>query len=156
MDNRIENPYREPLQSEFWEMCVRRDLEAFLANDWSITEADFASENFFGIDANGSNDPCDWRPAFTTLEDYRDAFNQQASEFAANQFVDDPRTAMYAALTLTKPIVMNDRATIVKTFDGKLSLQGGGEHVWAWKSLFHLRLDEDRWRFTGFFGYLPL
>lgn len=156
MDIPIENPYTEPLRSEFWEMSVRRDLEALLANDWSVTEADFAAEGFLGLDANGSNDPCDWRPAFTTLEDYRDTFNQQASEFAANRFVDDPRAALYSALTITEPIVKNDRATLVKTFDGRLSLQGGGEIVWAWKSLFHLKLDEDRWRFTGFVGYLPI
>ena len=157
MTKQYSNPHSaDSLQHEFWEMCVRRDLEAFLKGEWSITADDFDAEDFFGIDANGSSNPCDWTPIFSTLEAYQKAFEQQVVEFFQKDYAVDPRDVLYNALVLSEPIIDGDRATIVKTFDGQLVLKDGSSEPLTWKSLFHLRKKSGRWRFTGFVGYLPL
>lgn len=137
-------------------MCVRRDLEAFIAQDWSITARDFSTENFLGIDAGGFSEPEKWNPAFTTLESYRAEFQTQAKEFSRKKFAEDPRLAMYKALSISEPKIYSDKALIVKTFDGQLQLENGELEVLSWKSLFFLILSDNRWCFNGFVGYLPL
>ena len=92
---------------------------------------------------------------YPTLQSYRLEFNKQAQEFAGLEFSSDPRQTMYSALTLSAPQVEGDRATILKTFNGVLDLVDGSKQVLSWKSLFYLKYT-NRWRFTGFVGYLPL
>ncbi len=150
------NPFAEGVERTFWEMCVHRDIEAFLAGDWSITEADFDEEEFFGMDACGSNDPRNWLPKYPTLDAYRREFDIQAKEFTGFDFAEDPRAALYSALQLSDPQINGDRAVIVKTFDGGILLDNGSTHVLEWRSIFHLRCKKNVWRFTGFTGYLPL
>lgn len=152
----FDNPYLIDEQNhEFWEMCVRRDLEAFLKADWNITSTDFDADDFIGIDAAGSSNPEDWLLKYPTLQSYRLEFDKQAQEFAGLKFSVDPREAMYGALTLSDPQVEGDRATILKTFNGVLSLVDGSKQILSWKSLFYLKYTT-RWRFTGFVGYLPI
>ena len=36
-----------------WEMLVTRDIDAFLARDWSMVADDFIEDGFFGLHAHG-------------------------------------------------------------------------------------------------------
>ena len=117
----IPNPYKDPVKREFWEICVRRDLEAFLAQDWAITAVDFYAPDFLGIDAAGNTDPASWMPKFYNLESYRKEFEVQASDFAKKSFDTDVRQSLYELLHLSDPVIEGDRALIVKFFDGKLA-----------------------------------
>ena len=151
----MDNPYKDELRRELWEMCVRRDLEAFLACDWSMTAPDFQDEGFLGIDACQSRDPHDWIPKYPTLESYHQEFERQALEFSKNEFDEDPRTALYASLSLSDPKIDGESGLIVKTFNG--SIPAGGETIELnWQSIFQLRRYESRWLIAGFVGYLPL
>lgn len=156
MQELFENPFPGGDDRLFWDMCVQRDIEAFLAADWTITGPDFDQDEFLGIDAGGSANPEDWQPKYPTLQSYKQEFDRQAADFATLEFAADPRTALYSALTLSKARVVEDRATILKTFDGEIPLADGSSQILSWKSLFHLRQKNNIWRFTGFVGYLPL
>src|SRR5205823_3704107 len=71
-----------------WEMLIVRDSEAFVAQDWSMIEKDFDTNNFEGIRCASSTNPDEWRIVFPRLSDYRDAWLAAAREFAGKQFVD--------------------------------------------------------------------
>lgn len=152
----IANPYSDPVKREFWEICVRRDLEAFLAADWSITADDFCASDFLGVDANGSLDPLQWTPAYSSLEAYKKEFELQAADFGRKSFSTDIRGDLYNLLSLSDPEINEDRALIVKTFDGSVSELDGTTTDMKWQSVFHFRNVDTRWLITGFVGYLPL
>ena len=153
--NLTSNPYNDPVKREFWEICVRRDLEAFLAQDWAITAADFYEPDFLGIDAAGNADPASWTPKFHSLESYRKEFEVQASDFATKSFDIDVRQSLYQLLRLSEPVIKGDRALIVKLFDGKLTEKDGSILEMKWQSIFHFKRINERWLITGFVGYLP-
>lgn len=152
----IKNPFQDSLQAQFWEICVRRDLEAFLASDWSITAGDFCDSEFLGIDANGSLDPLDWLPSYPTLEAYRREFDAQAAEFGQKTFVGDIRKQLYSLLTMSNPRIEGDRALVTKIFDGEIQESNGMVTPMRWQSVFHFKQADSRWLITGFVGYLPL
>lgn len=154
--NPIENPYQDPVKREFWEICVRRDLEAFLAADWSITAADFCESDFLGIDAKGSLDPLNWLPVYHSLDAYKKEFEVQAADFAQKEFATDVRAELYSLLTLSDPQISGDRALIVKVFDGEIREANGTVMEMKWQSMFHFKNVDNRWLITGFVGYLPL
>lgn len=140
----------------FWHICVERDLEAFLAKDWSITAVDFNEDQFLGVDSHGSNNPLDWEPKYASLLEYRDEFYKQADEFSQLNFAEDPRVALYRSLLLSEPKISGDCALIVKTFNGEIALADNDKKKLAWKSAFNLKRTNGRWLITGFVGYLPL
>lgn len=154
-DNLV-NPHAAGLEHDIWEMCVRRDLIAFLTQDWSIIAKDYNQEEFLGIDSCGSVDPLDWIPKYSTLDAYRVEFESQADSFANKEFVDDPLIGLGSCLTLSKIKQQGDRMLVVKVFDGDLPLIDGTTLRMKWKSLFHLKCNAGTWRFSGFVGYLPL
>ena len=49
-----------------WEMLVRRDIDAFLGQDWAMVEDDFIAESFFGMHAHFLNNADAWRLQFPT------------------------------------------------------------------------------------------
>jgi hypothetical protein len=83
-----------------WEAAVRRDIDAFLAQDWAMCTEDFHAEHFMGIDARGETDPDRWELSYPTLEAYRDDWLRQAAEFASHRYRDDPREALFRATQL--------------------------------------------------------
>jgi hypothetical protein len=54
--------------AEIWEMCVRRDLEAFLNADWDLCASDFYSNGFLGWDGTHSADALKWKVSFPSLD----------------------------------------------------------------------------------------
>lgn len=156
---------RDPFQNPFptsdsarhtiWEMLVSRDIDAFLAADWSMVAGDFVEDGFIGIDGKKSASPDEWRLAFPTLSAYRDEWLRQAQEFARESFSEDPRTAIFTTTTLEDIEINGDMALVRKKFDGSIGKADGSRDILRWQTLYYCRLHEGRWKISGFTGYLP-
>lgn len=140
---------------ELWEICVRRDVEAFLAKDWTICAADFHEQGFIGIDGRASDNPDEWRITFPTLAAYRESWIRQSRDFGNQRYASDPRAALYAAISLAAVNIEGDAALVHKKFDGSLTREDGSLERLLWQSLFFARRLEGRWKLCGFVGYLP-
>lgn len=83
-----------------WEMLVRRDIDAFIGQDWSMVENDFVAESFFGMHAHFLANADAWRLQFPRLEIYRDEWLRQAKETAATKFAEPLREALFRVTNL--------------------------------------------------------
>lgn len=157
----MRDPFKNPFsvsdvtRHAIWEMLVPRDIDAFLAADWSTVEGDFVEEGFIGIDGRHEVSPDRWRLAFPTLAAYRDEWLRQAQDFARQSFADDPRTAIFTTTTLEDIEIAGDMALARKKFDGSLRKADGSIDVMRWQTLYYCRLHAGRWKICGFTGYLP-
>ena len=157
----MRDPHRNPFDASdtarhaIWEMLVPRDIDAFLAADWSRVAGDFVAEGFIGIDARRETDPGLWRLAFPSLDRYRATWLDQAAEFARQSFAEDPRAAIFATTLLDEIEVEGDVALARKKFDGGLRRRDGGFDAMRWQTLYACRLHGGRWKICGFTGYLP-
>lgn len=143
-------------EHELWEICVRRDILAFAAADWSICAADFKQEGFSGWDAGRSADPHLWRMAFPSLGEYRRAWEKDAAAHISREWERPLRDSLFEALTLARVDITGDVALVHKRFDGRLLPRQGQPIQLRWQSLFQLRRECGRWLQTGFVGYMPL
>lgn len=157
MRDPFKNPFPETdaARHQIWEMLVTRDIEAFLAADWTMVEEDFIPEGFIGISGNRAVDPDDWTLAFPTLDDYRDEWLKQAKDFAGIAFAEDPKTAIHATTVLEEIDIRGEVALVRKKFDGGLKRADGGFDAMQWQTLYYCRLQAGRWKISGFTGYLP-
>ncbi|OWV70685.1 hypothetical protein ATY77_17715 [Rhizobium sp. R634] len=156
----MRDPFKNPFPSDsarhaIWEMLVSRDIDAFLAADWSMVEHDFVEEGFIGIDGRKEVSPDKWRLAFPTLSAYRQEWLRQAKDFAGQSFAEDPRTAIFTTTTLEDIEIEGDMALVRKKFDGGITKADGTRDVLQWQTLYYCRLHEGRWKISGFTGYLP-
>ncbi|MBY5886285.1 hypothetical protein HA464_31630 (plasmid) [Rhizobium leguminosarum bv. trifolii] len=156
----MRDPFKNPFPSDsarhaIWEMLVSRDIDAFLAADWSMVEHDFVEEGFIGIDGRKEVSPDKWRLAFPTLSAYRQEWLRQAEDFAKQSFAEDARTAIFTTTTLDDIEIEGDMALVRKKFDGGISKPDGTRDVMQWQTLYYCRLHEGRWKISGFTGYLP-
>ena len=150
------NPFpSDSARSAIWEMLVPRDIDAFLAADWSMVEHDFVEEGFIGIDGQKAVSPDKWRLAFPTLSAYREEWLRQARDFAAQSFAEDARTAIFTTTTLEDIEIEGDTALVRKKFDGGISKPDGTRDIMQWQTLYYCRLHQGRWKISGFTGYLP-
>ena len=96
-----ENPFPEADgdRHAIWEMLMRRDFEAFLAQGWAMVEDDFIAEGFFGLHAHGRSNPDSWKLGFPNLAAYRAEWLRQAAETAGT---DNGRKALYVNADYTK------------------------------------------------------
>lgn len=143
-------------RTAIWTMLVRRDIDAFVAADWTRVAGDFVSDGFLGLDARNSADPADWQLAFPQLARYRQSWLQQARQTAATDYAQDVRTAIYAATSLARIDIDADTAVAHKRFDGRIGRSDGGADVLAWRTLYFCRRQQGTWKISGFVGYLPL
>eukprot|EP00913_Durusdinium_trenchii_P004203 g3895.t1 len=148
-------PHSDAARHGIWEMLVSRDIDAFLAADWSKIESDFVEEGFIGIDARKQVSPDHWRLAFPSLAAYRDEWLRQAKDFASQRFVEDARTAIFTTTTLEDIEISGTTALARKKFDGRITSSDGTVDVMKWQTLYYCRLSEGRWKICGFTGYLP-
>lgn len=148
-------PVSDTARRSIWDMLVTRDIEAFLAADWSRVAPDFVEDGFIGIDARKLANPGQWQLAFPTLAAYRDEWLNQAMDFAGQTFAEDPRTAIFATTTLEDIEINGDMALARKIFDGSLKKADGTFDIMRWQTLYCCRLHEGRWKISGFTGYLP-
>ena len=156
----MRDPFKNPFPSDsarhaIWEMLVPRDIDAFLAADWSMVAGDFVEEGFIGIDGRKEVSPDKWRLAFPTLSAYREEWLRQARDFAAQSFAEDARTAIFTTTTLEDIEIEGDMALVRKKFDGGISKPDGTRDIMQWQTLYYCRLHQGRWKISGFTGYLP-
>jgi hypothetical protein len=159
------DPFKNPFPAQdtdrrqIWEMLVTRDINAFVAADWSMVEGDFIEPGFTGISGNHQPDPQLYTLAFPTLGDYRDTWLAQAHDFgaqlAAGAFAGDPRAGIFAATRLEEIEITGDAALVRKKFDGRLAKSDGGFDRMNWQTLYICRREAGRWKIAGFVGYLP-
>lgn len=156
---------RDPFQNPFpasdearhaiWEMLVPRDIDAFVAADWSMVAHDFVEDGFIGISGNREEDADKWTLAFPNLAAYRDEWLKQAHDFAAQSYGEDPRTAIFNTTTLEEIEISAETALVRKKFDGGIKKADGTLDIMRWQTLYYCRLHEGRWKISGFTGYLP-
>ena len=133
------------------EALILRDIEAFVAADWAVVEPDFDSVAFAGYSAESGT----LRLQYASLERYRDSWLDQAAAFQGS---DPARLSeqLHAAQRLAHVDVTEDRALATKVFDGVVDAPSGPSRL-AWTTYYFLAFDAtlQRWRITGFVGYLP-
>ena len=138
-----------------WQMLVERDIDAFLARDWSMVEGDFVADGFFGLHAHGAMEPDVWTLAFPELSAYRDEWLRQAAETAAIAYAEPLRAAIFRATDLSVIEVQGNRALARKKFDGVIARLDGAEDRLDWQTLYICTRLGGRWKISSFVGYLP-
>lgn len=136
------------------EMLVTRDTEAFCAGDWDRVAEDFDEGAFLGI--RGGATPADWRPEFSSLAAYRDSWLDQSRELRGVELRGESLGDFLLRASRIERIEMEgDRALALKVFDGRASTISGEELHLSWQTVYLLRRCGERWKITGFIGYLP-
>lgn len=140
---------------DIWEMLVHRDIDAFLTQDWSMTEPDFAADRFFGMHGHFLANPDSWRLGFATLDAYRDEWLRQAADTAAAAFAEPLREALFRITNMRDIDINGDRAVVHKKFDGSVAKADGTIDRLNWQTLYFCSRIAGAWKIAGFVGYLP-
>lgn len=150
------NPFPKADADRFaiWEMLVRRDIDAFLARDWSMVESDFAADRFFGIHAHFLKNPDTWRMGFPALEIYRDEWLRQAADTAGTEFAEPLRPALFRSTILRDIDIAGDRALVHKKFDGEVARADGSKDRLLWQTLYVCNRIDGAWKIASFVGYM--
>nr|WP_196108235.1 MULTISPECIES: hypothetical protein [unclassified Ochrobactrum] len=141
-------------REQIWEMLVRRDIEAFVSQDWSLVADDFDEVRFLGIHAHNDRNPDKWDAGFPTLASYRDEWLRQAAESAAVEYAESLAEGIFRATDLSVIDVTGDVALARKKFDGTIARKDGSVDRLNWQTLYFCRRDKARWKITGFVGYM--
>ncbi|KAB2722670.1 hypothetical protein F9K73_01470 [Brucella intermedia] len=141
-------------REQIWEMLVRRDIEAFVSQDWSLVVDDFDEARFLGIHAHNDRNPDKWDAGFPTLASYRDEWLRQAAESAAVEYAESLAEGIFRATDLSVIDVTGDVALARKKFDGTIARKDGSVDRLNWQTLYFCRREKARWKITGFVGYM--
>jgi len=151
----VVNPFAGDRDREqIWEMLVRRDIEAFVSQDWSLVADDFDEMRFLGIHAHNDRDPDKWDAGFPTLASYRDEWLRQAAESAAVEYAESLAEGIFRATNLSVIDITGDVAVARKKFDGTIARKDGSVDRLNWQTLYFCRREGARWKITGFVGYM--
>jgi len=148
-------PQQDANRHEIWEMLVKRDIESFINNDWEGVAGDFIEEGFMGVDARTSGNPDSWNMSFPDLKSYQKFWLDQAANFAAADWEDDPAKKLYEATTLRDIDISGESALVHKKFDGAIRKKNGRVDLLNWQTLYRCRKVDGQWKITGFAGFLP-
>ncbi len=149
------NPFAGDSDRAFiWEMLMARDFVAFAARDWSMVATDFDEGRFFGIHGNNSANFDDWKPAFPTLADYREEWLRQAAESARFTYEEPLVDTLLRIVSLNQIDICGPAAIAHKKFCGDIMRTDGSRETLAFQTLYFCANAGDRWRITGFAGYL--
>lgn len=152
-----DNPYHlGTLSHEVWEVCIRRDIEAFWKNDWSICEDDFIAEGFVGWDAHKESNPSKWTIGFHDLPSYQACWERGAEAFHQMKWSEGTREGLYHSIRLSRVQQCGDLVIAHKVLDGELRSLANEVVKLDWQSLFQLKKVSGGWKQCGFIGYLPL
>lgn len=141
-------------REQIWEMLVRRDIEAFVSQDWSLVADDFDEARFLGIHAHNDRDPDKWDAGFPTLASYRDEWLRQAGESAAVEYAEPLADGIFRATNLSAIDITGDVAVARKKFDGAIAKKDGTVDILNWQTLYFCCREGARWKITGFVGYM--
>ncbi len=121
------NPFnqQDPDRYAIWEMLVKRDIEAFINNDWEAVAGDFVEEGFMGIDARNSGNPDTWHLSFPDLKSYRQFWLDQSANFTDTDWEEDPKLKLLEATTLRDIDISGNTAIVHKKFDGAIRKKNG-------------------------------
>ncbi len=152
----MNNPFTgDAERAAIWEILMRRDFEAYVAADWSRCADDFDEAEFWAMDAGQNREPERWRVGFPRLAAYRDLWLSMAADFQPVELVGTDKLGfLYRSVRLDPIDIQGERAIARKVFDGAADKRGGGTVSLCWQTIYYLR-KRDRWRITGFLGYLP-
>ena len=149
-------PASDTARHQIWEMLVARDIDAFLAADWSAVAGDFVEDGFIGIDGRKQANPDRWRLAFPRSGILpRGVGCARPGISRGQEFGEDPRSAIFATTTLEEIEIEGETALVRKKFDGGITRADGTRDIMAWQTLYYCRLHQGRWKISGFTGYLP-
>jgi len=140
---------------QIWEKVVRVDIDAFLAQDWSMCADDFVEEHFIGIDAGKSPNPDSWSLTYESLEAYKIDWLRQAADFAKERYLEDKREALFHATTLRDIDIRGESALLHKKFDGSITRIDGTVEPILWQTIYKMKKIAGVWKITGFVGYMP-
>jgi len=151
------NPFNQldPDRYQIWEMLVKRDIQAFINNDWEAVAVDFIEEGFMGIDARSSGNPDSWILSFPNLKSYKQFWLDQSAGFSGTDWEDDPMEKLFEATTLRDIDISGDSALVHKKFDGAIKKKNGYSDVLNWQTLYRCKKVGGEWKITGFTGFLP-
>jgi len=154
----IKNPFESKNldYAALWEMLVRRDIKAFVEEDWSQVEHDFLPDKFYGINAHFSSNPQEWKLEFPLLVDYQKRWLNQSHKSRKKIYTESLRIGIHRATKLEKFIIKSNKAAVWKRFDGKIELANGTFDVLRWQTIYFCEFFKENWKITGFIGYLPL
>lgn len=153
--NEVINPFAgDKDREQIWEMLVRRDIQAFVGQNWALVADDFDEARFLGIHARGEVNPDKWDAAFPTLIAYRDEWLRQAAESAATEYAESLADGVFRATNLSVIDITGDVAIARKKFDGTIAKADGTLDRLNWQTLYFCRRHDERWRITGFIGYM--
>lgn len=141
-------------REQIWEMLVRRDIEAFVSQNWSMVADDFDEARFLGVHAHNDHDPDKWDAGFPTLTSYRDEWLRQAAESAAIEYAEPLADGIFSATKLSVIDITGDVALARKKFDGTIAKKDGTVDRLNWQTLYFCRRGGVRWKITGFVGYM--
>lgn len=148
-------PTADEARHAIWDMLVRRDIDAFVAEDWDAHFRDFTADIFFGIDGRFSDNPDSWRVTYADIDRYREAWLDGSKEFKGRIADEDLRRSLHSLTSLRDIEVMGDFALARKKFDGTVRLNDGEIVTLRWQTHYFCRNVDGRWRIAGFLGYLP-
>jgi len=157
MSDKTVNPF-EPSDTnrhEIWDMLVRRDIEAFVENDWESHAVDFLDDGFFGVDAKTSENPDFWRAEFGSLDSYSKVWQAFAASSQGRLSKDEMREAHFGITTLKDIELNGDFAVAHKKFDGVINYDDGVTEKACWQTVYLCRKKNGRWWIAGFIGFLP-
>jgi len=151
------NPFPETDKDRYaiWEMLVHRDIDAFLAQDWSMVANDFAADRFFGVHAHFLKNPDSWRMSFDRLEAYRDEWLRQAADTGRTEFAEPLRDALFRATVMRDIDIVGDRALVHKKFDGTVARADDTTDRLNWQTLYFCARIDGGWKIASFVGYMP-
>lgn len=153
--NPLDNPFvADPDRYAIWDMLMTRDVQAFVAGDWSMVEDDFDAQRFLGVHAHNSANPDDWTAEFHELDVYREEWLRQAAASAATEYAEPLFEAIMRSVDMNQIDIVGDVAVVHKKFDGRIRRADGGEDRLNWQTVYYCRRAEERWRITGFVGYM--
>lgn len=138
-----------------WNMLVLRDIDAYIAADWSLVENDFIADKFMGIDGKNEQSPSEWKMAFPNLEAYKNLWLEQALEGKKVEYAEDIRQAIHKLTNLTEIEINQNKALACKKFNGSIKKADGSVDQLNWQTLYFCEKIGNEWKITGFAGYLP-
>jgi hypothetical protein len=140
--------------AEIADITLTRDTSAFVHRDWKRVEPDFDAEAFVGY-RGGQPLGGPWEIGFPTLESYRDLWLQNAEAQTRGVAPEVLEQQLLLASRLARIEIRGGWALVRKDFDGTVGPASARIEL-RWRTYYFLRRDSDRWRITGFVGYLPL
>ena len=153
------NPFdqdKEKDKAQLWDMLVERDSLAFVNQDWDLVKNDFVAEHFMGIHAHNESNPDLWKISFPNLTSYQKEWLKQAKNFYNENWTEKLYDILLKVTYLDEIEICEDKAILHKKFSGFAEKTNGEKITFSWQTIYRCVKINDKWKISGFTGYLPL